>query len=390
MNAESPTDRGLTFLQLAREQNIPVRSGKWNLEEEDYLRKLVELFCLGVLDEVPQKTSMRAWLSRMLNCCPMRISKKQMHGESFKGKAKFAKNAAAIDRMTQREYDDTCDQICHLRVNFLKHWAKDEFGRRTTKEKTMGFEEWYCQVLDIVPLPKIAKNPRLTESKRRRPEPESVTTLQEQIKETLAREKYSRMEAFTWSGRLLKRPRMDGYSCSFSELVRCPDFVAGVYAPIVCESPDFFSLGATFGAYLEHQIGVEVGEIALLHTEPDLSMAKTDSTVDIKISSKCSVQEGDDAFPGSECENWFSCNEKLSPREIEVAPQFDFGIPSKWDHHDPSDLPSHELSIWEDNDLLLDGFALLADQPLWDDTESWLDGSGSAAAPKGYYAAAPY
>ncbi|TYZ66896.1 hypothetical protein PybrP1_002070 [[Pythium] brassicae (nom. inval.)] len=389
MRADSPTDRGLTFLQSAREQNIPVRSGKWNLEEEDYLRKLVELFCLGVLDEVPQKTSMRAWLSRMLNCCPMRISKKQMHGEKFKGKAKFAKSSAAIDRMTQREYDDACDQICRLRVNFLKHWAKDEFARRSTREKTIGFEDWYSQVLDIVPHPKIAKNSRLTEFKQRRPEPESITTLQAQLEETLAREKHQRMEAFAWSGRSLKRQRMDGGSSCYGELVGFPDLVAGVYPPVVCESPDPAPLGSTFGIFLKHETAPELGGFMLAYAEPDLSMAKIDPFVEFKIPSTRSVQEIDGAFPEIECEDQFCCSEYLSPRNVKVAPQLDFGLPSKWNHHDPRDLPSRELSIWEDNDLLLDGFALLADQPLWDDTESWLNASGTTAG-KACYPVAPY
>uniref|UniRef100_K3WLL1 Uncharacterized protein n=1 Tax=Globisporangium ultimum (strain ATCC 200006 / CBS 805.95 / DAOM BR144) TaxID=431595 RepID=K3WLL1_GLOUD len=143
MGTASSTDRVLTFLQNARVQNIPVRSGKWNPEEEEYLRKLVELFCLGVLDDVEQKSSMRAWLSKMLNCCPMRISKKQMNGEKFIGKAKFKKNIELIQQMTQEHYDEACDEVHRLRSSFLKHWAKDEFAKRTTRDKPTSFEEWF-------------------------------------------------------------------------------------------------------------------------------------------------------------------------------------------------------------------------------------------------------
>ncbi|KAJ0402926.1 hypothetical protein P43SY_005911 [Pythium insidiosum] len=89
----------------ARKQNIPVRSGKWNVQEENYLRKLVQLFSAGVLDE------------------------KQMHGENFKGKVKFQKDLDRIEHMSQIEYDKICHDVQRLRTSFLKHWAKEEFGR---------------------------------------------------------------------------------------------------------------------------------------------------------------------------------------------------------------------------------------------------------------------
>ncbi|TMW57083.1 hypothetical protein Poli38472_003008 [Pythium oligandrum] len=157
------TDRVLTFLQNARMMNIPVRAGKWNEPEENYLRKLVYLFTLGVLDGVENKTSMRSWLSKMLNCCPMRISKKQMHGEKFKGKIKFKKCPDQIERMTQAEYEKSLKEVMKLRSDFLKHWAKEEFSRWNVTERMKGFDSWYEKVLATVPRPRIAKNNRLVE-----------------------------------------------------------------------------------------------------------------------------------------------------------------------------------------------------------------------------------
>lgn len=53
----------------------PLRSGKWNKEEEVYADILVELFNKGHVHERNGST-LRGFLSRMLHCTPMRISKK--------------------------------------------------------------------------------------------------------------------------------------------------------------------------------------------------------------------------------------------------------------------------------------------------------------------------
>lgn len=374
MCAESPTDRVLTFLQSAREQNIPVRSGKWNPEEERYLRKLVELFCLGVLDEVAQKTSMRAWLAHMLNCCPMRISKKQMSGANFTGKAKFMKNRAAIDRMTQRQYDEVSDELCYLRANFLKQWAKDEFARRTAIDKATIFEEWYSKALDIVPHPKIAKNLDIVESKRWQPEPESTAKLQEQIEETLARQNCRRLDVYAPSSRSLKRQRVEARDMGIGEFMGFENLMAEACIP-VCASPDVVSLGHTFYECLEHE-PVPASWMTQLRPEPEMPPARTFAGIHNTIQPLAHER---DAYSAIEAENQLRCNEYLSCPEIQVTAQLDFGLPSRWDHQrDTRDLPSRDMSVWEDNDLLLDGFSILTDTSLalWDDAENSLDAWG--------------
>lgn len=156
--ASTDTNKTLTFLQNARELNIPVRSGKWNLIEEQYLRKLVKLFSMGLLENIEPKTSMRSWLSKMLNCCPMRISKKQMHGEKFRGKAKFRRNEVQIHAVTQAEYDAMCTEVTRLRCEFLIQWVQDEFRRKGTKESTRDFKMWYTKAIQTLPKPVIARN----------------------------------------------------------------------------------------------------------------------------------------------------------------------------------------------------------------------------------------
>lgn len=67
------------------------RRGKWTAEEEQFVARIVEDFNLGILD-VPQGTTLRNFLSSVLNCDPMRITKKYT-GNSSIGKRAFMKAA---------------------------------------------------------------------------------------------------------------------------------------------------------------------------------------------------------------------------------------------------------------------------------------------------------
>lgn len=65
------------------------RRGKWTAEEERFVGRIIEDFNLGILD-VPQGTTLRNFLSSVLNCDPMRITKKYT-GNSSIGKRAFMK-----------------------------------------------------------------------------------------------------------------------------------------------------------------------------------------------------------------------------------------------------------------------------------------------------------
>lgn len=65
------------------------RRGKWTAEEEIFVERIVEDFNLGILD-VQQGTTLRNFLSCVLNCDPMRITKKYT-GNSSIGKRAFLK-----------------------------------------------------------------------------------------------------------------------------------------------------------------------------------------------------------------------------------------------------------------------------------------------------------
>ena len=82
------------------------RRGKWTVEEEAYVARVIQDFNSGFLD-APAGTTLRTFLSDKLNCDPMRITKK-FTGEACIGKRVFhpairsPSNAAAIDKAQVR------------------------------------------------------------------------------------------------------------------------------------------------------------------------------------------------------------------------------------------------------------------------------------------------
>eukprot|EP00599_Poterioochromonas_sp_BG-1_P016812 CAMPEP_0173164814 /NCGR_PEP_ID=MMETSP1105-20130129/20923_1 /TAXON_ID=2985 /ORGANISM="Ochromonas sp., Strain BG-1" /LENGTH=662 /DNA_ID=CAMNT_0014085499 /DNA_START=101 /DNA_END=2089 /DNA_ORIENTATION=- len=86
-----------------------LRRGKWTVEEERYTEKIIMDFENGTLD-VPEGTTLRTYLSKVLNCDPMRITKKYT-GNSSIGKRTFTplvrspENVPFID-MSQRELEE--------------------------------------------------------------------------------------------------------------------------------------------------------------------------------------------------------------------------------------------------------------------------------------------
>lgn len=85
-----------------------LRRGKWTVEEEAYVARVIQDFNSGFLN-APAGTTLRSYLSDKLHCDPMRITKK-FTGESCIGKRVFhpavrcSSNAAAIDK-AQAELD---------------------------------------------------------------------------------------------------------------------------------------------------------------------------------------------------------------------------------------------------------------------------------------------
>jgi hypothetical protein len=83
-----------------------LRRGKWTVEEEAYVARVIQDFNSGFLD-APAGTTLRTYLSEKLKCDPMRITKK-FTGDACIGKRVFhpavrsSSNAASIDRAQVR------------------------------------------------------------------------------------------------------------------------------------------------------------------------------------------------------------------------------------------------------------------------------------------------
>ena len=85
----------------------PLRRGKWTTEEEAYASRLINEFKSGLLP-LTDGTTLRNFLSKLLNCDPMRISKKFV-GNNCIGKQVFRRRVADINRLS-------ADQIERMRV----------------------------------------------------------------------------------------------------------------------------------------------------------------------------------------------------------------------------------------------------------------------------------
>jgi len=81
---------------------VPLRRGKWTVEEEEYVARVIRDFNSGYLN-APAGTTLRTYLSEKLHCDPMRITKK-FTGDACIGKRVFhpalrcANNADEIDK----------------------------------------------------------------------------------------------------------------------------------------------------------------------------------------------------------------------------------------------------------------------------------------------------
>ena len=62
-----------------KQKKVGLRRGKWTVEEEGYANRLIHEFKSGLLP-LTDGTTLRTFLSKLLNCDPMRISKKFVGG----------------------------------------------------------------------------------------------------------------------------------------------------------------------------------------------------------------------------------------------------------------------------------------------------------------------
>jgi hypothetical protein len=108
----------------------PLRRGKWTAEEEAYANRLIQEFKAGLLP-LTDGTTLRTFLSKLLNCDPMRISKKFVGGNCI-GKQVFRRRTADLNRLTPEQIQQSRAELSELERRFLERVAQ------TNRVKTTG------------------------------------------------------------------------------------------------------------------------------------------------------------------------------------------------------------------------------------------------------------
>lgn len=113
-----------------KKKGPPLRRGKWTAEEEAYANRLIIEFKAGLLP-LTDGTTLRTFLSKLLNCDPMRISKKFV-GSNCIGKQVFRRRTVDINRLTPDQIQQSRGELSELERRFLERVAQ------TNRVKTSG------------------------------------------------------------------------------------------------------------------------------------------------------------------------------------------------------------------------------------------------------------
>ena len=114
-----------------------LRRGKWTVEEEAYANRLIHEFKLGLLP-LTDGTTLRTFLSKLLNCDPMRISKKFV-GQNCIGKQVFRRRQLEMDRLSPEDIKRARFELAELERRFLTRVAQSHRSvKATDKGKNKG------------------------------------------------------------------------------------------------------------------------------------------------------------------------------------------------------------------------------------------------------------
>jgi len=105
-----------------KKKGPPLRRGKWTPEEEAYAIRLILEFKAGLLP-LTDGTTLRTFLSKLLNCDPMRISKKFV-GSNCIGKQVFRRRTTDINRLTPEQIQQSRAELSELERRFLERVAQ--------------------------------------------------------------------------------------------------------------------------------------------------------------------------------------------------------------------------------------------------------------------------
>ena len=112
-----------------------LRRGKWTPEEEAYASRLIQEFKAGLLP-LTDGTTLRTFLSKLLNCDPMRISKKFV-GSNCIGKQVFRRRGADVNNLSPQEVERTRYELSELEKNFLER-VSEQGKSKSGSSKSRG------------------------------------------------------------------------------------------------------------------------------------------------------------------------------------------------------------------------------------------------------------
>ncbi|CAM9845311.1 unnamed protein product, partial [Chrysoparadoxa australica] len=108
---------------VKRKRDAGLRRGKWTPEEEAYASRLIQEFRSGLLP-LTDGTTLRTFLSKLLNCDPMRISKKFV-GTNCIGKQVFRRRQAEMDQLSTEQIEKNRGELAELELRFLERVAQN-------------------------------------------------------------------------------------------------------------------------------------------------------------------------------------------------------------------------------------------------------------------------
>lgn len=109
-------------------KRIGLRRGKWTVEEENYANRLIQEFKSGLLP-LTDGTTLRTFLSKLLNCDPMRISKKFVGGNCI-GKQVFRRRQQDLERLSLDQIERSRRELAELERKFLERVAQTNRGKQ--------------------------------------------------------------------------------------------------------------------------------------------------------------------------------------------------------------------------------------------------------------------
>ncbi|GMF14807.1 unnamed protein product [Phytophthora fragariaefolia] len=129
-NAAAGTPTAAANGDAAAQQSNPpaaMRKGKWTAEESAYCDRLIEEFKKGNLP-LAEGTTLRTFLSKLLNCDPMRISKKYT-GDQCIGKIIFRRRE---DEVSKEDMENIRKDLAELEKTYLE---REQYNQRRREKR---------------------------------------------------------------------------------------------------------------------------------------------------------------------------------------------------------------------------------------------------------------